>query len=77
MGDLLISSLIVWALGRVLKKKADMPPPPVDRMYTNDQLPQQNNIRPNSNFGPASGTPGIPATGPESTQRNPYKGGYV
>ena len=68
MGDLLISSLIVWALGRVLKKKADMPPPPVDRMYTNDQLPERNNGTPSS---------GGPNAGPASTQRNPYKGGYV
>jgi hypothetical protein len=68
MQDLLVSSALIWILGRVLKKKADMPPPPVDRMYTNDQLPQRNGNTPQG---------GGPSQGPESGNRNPYRGGYM
>jgi hypothetical protein len=71
MQQLLLSSALIWILGRVLKKKADMPPP-VDKMpQAVDELPENRGGMP----GPGQG----PGQGPASTQgnKNKYRGGYL
>lgn len=52
MEELIFGSVIVWALGRVLKKKADQPAP-----GTID-LPRQE--RTQQNTGPGASVPGEP-----------------
>lgn len=60
MEELLIGSLLVWAFGRVLKKKADAPAPgsiPQAPVSRSNQAQSPNN-RPVGPTDPAGGAPG-------------------
>lgn len=61
MEELLLGSILVWALGRITKKKADAPAPgPIAPPRLPKTSPGSQNTRP---VGPGSPTAGAPGGG--------------
>jgi len=75
MEELIFGSLIVWALGRVLKKKADQPAPGTIDLPRQRRTQQMINPDPHGNpSAPASGQ--IVTGGPQGKGALPGSGGY-
>lgn len=80
MEELLIGSLLIWAFGRVLKKKADAPAPgpiaPPLQPRSSQGSPQQM-PNPNPQGNPSASASGqIVTGGPQGSGPLPGSGGY-
>jgi hypothetical protein len=75
MNDIIVGSIIVWALGRVLKKKADQPAPGTIDLPKQQRMQQQLPPQPGStNYPSTSGGAGGPAYNPNNPGGGPGGG---
>lgn len=78
MEELLIGSILIWALGRITKKKADAPAPgtiaPAPQQRSSQGAPQQMvTPNPNPQGNPGSPAGGSPVTGGPGYDPNAFK----